>query len=86
MKAGRGRRDVEARLDEAAGLAEAIGVNVADKLHFQDPPARPGDPVRLGPGRAIAEAVRQAEAELVIVDARSRRSSRRIWRPRPRPR
>jgi GTPase len=69
MKAGRGRRDVEARLDEAAGLAEAIGVEVADRLHFRIRSPRPATLFGSGQVEAIAEAVARDEAELVIVDA-----------------
>ena len=63
------RRDPSARLDEAAGLAGAIGVEVEDKLHFRIRAPRPA--TLFGPGQVqqIADAVRQAEAELVIVDA-----------------
>jgi len=67
---GRGaRRDPAARLDEAAGLAEAIGVAVEDKLHFKIRSPRPA--TLFGPGQVerIADSVRLAEAELVIVDA-----------------
>ena len=69
MKAGRGRRDVEARLEEAAGLAEAIGVEVADRLHFKIRSPRPATLFGSGQVEAIAEAVVRDEAELVIVDA-----------------
>jgi len=69
MKAGRGRRDVDARLDEAAGLAEAIGVEVADRLHFRIRSPRPATLFGSGQVEAIAEAVARDEAELVIVDA-----------------
>jgi GTP-binding protein HflX len=63
------RRDPGARLEEAAGLAEAIGIAVEDKLHFRIRSARPA--TLFGPGQVqqIADAVLQAEAELVIVDA-----------------
>jgi GTP-binding protein HflX len=63
------RRDPEARLAEAAGLAEAIGVAVEDRLHFKIRSPRPA--TLFGPGQVerIADAVRLAEAELVIVDA-----------------
>jgi GTP-binding protein HflX len=63
------RRDPDARLAEAAGLAEAIGVVVEDRLHFRIRSPRPA--TLFGPGQVerIADAVRLAEAELVIVDA-----------------
>ncbi|HEX6374312.1 MAG TPA: GTPase HflX [Allosphingosinicella sp.] len=69
MSGGRGRRDVEARLEEAAGLAEAIGLNVADRLHFRIRSPRPATLFGSGQVEAIAEAVARDEAELVIVDA-----------------
>jgi GTP-binding protein HflX len=69
MKAGRGSRDVDARLDEAAGLAEAIGVEVADRLHFRIRSPKPATLFGSGQVEAIAEAVARDEAELVIVDA-----------------
>jgi len=69
MKAGRGRRDVEARLEEAAGLAEAIGLDVADRLHFRIRSPKPATLFGSGQVEAIAEAVARDEADLVIVDA-----------------
>ena len=51
------------------GLAEAIGVDGRGQAPFPHPPAAAGDPVRPGQVERIADAVRQAEAELVIVDA-----------------
>ena len=63
------RRDPAARLDEAAGLAGAIGVAVEERLHFKIRQPRPA--TLFGPGQVerIADAVQAAEAELVIVDA-----------------
>ncbi|HEX8061909.1 MAG TPA: GTPase HflX [Allosphingosinicella sp.] len=69
MKAGRGRRDIDARLDEAAGLAEAIGVDVSDRLHFRIRSPKPATLFGSGQVESIAEAVARDEAELVIVDA-----------------
>jgi GTP-binding protein HflX len=63
------RRDPQARLDEAAGLAEAIGVAVEDKLHFRIRQPKPATLFGSGQVEKIADAVRLAEAELVIVDA-----------------
>ncbi len=63
------RRDVAARLDEAAGLAEAIGIAVEDRLHLKVRAPRPATLFGSGQVDRIAEAVVQAEAELLIVDA-----------------
>jgi GTP-binding protein HflX len=62
------RRDPEARLDEAAGLAEAIGIAVEEKLHFRIRQPRPGTLFGSGQVGRIADALRQSEAELLIVD------------------
>ena len=62
------RRDVEARLEEAAGLAEAIGVVVEEKIHFKIRQPRPATLFGSGQVERIADAVRQNEAELLIVD------------------
>ena len=66
---GEARRDVEARLDEAAGLAEAIGIDVADRLHFQIRAPQPATLFGSGQVEPIADAPSAAEAELLIVDA-----------------
>jgi len=62
-------RTAEARLEEAAGLAGAIGLEVVDKLAFRL--RQPKAATLLGSGQveALAEAARMAEAELVVVDA-----------------
>ncbi|MDQ4087479.1 MAG: GTPase HflX, partial [Pseudomonadota bacterium] len=62
------RRDVSARLDEAAGLAEAIGISVEERLHFKIRQPRPA--TLFGPGQVdrIADTLRASEAELLIVD------------------
>ncbi len=62
------RRDTEARLEEAAGLAEAIGIDVKDKRAFKIRSPRPKTLFGQGQVDAIAEAMVQAEAELLIVD------------------
>jgi GTP-binding protein HflX len=56
-------------LDEAAGLAEAIGIVVADRLHFKIRDAKPGTLFGSGQVESIADVARAAEAELIIVDA-----------------
>nr|WP_295374678.1 GTPase HflX [uncultured Sphingosinicella sp.] len=63
------RRSTEARLDEAAGLAEAIGVVVAEKLSFRVRAPKAATLFGSGQVENMAEAARQAEAELIIVDA-----------------
>ena len=61
-------RDVEARLDEAVGLAEAIGLVVADRVAVRIRQPRPA--TLFGPGQVdrIGDTLRQNEAELLIVD------------------
>ena len=66
--AGQSARDPDSRLEEAAGLALAIGIDVQDRLHFRIRTARPATLFGAGQVDQIAVAVRQAEAELVIVD------------------
>ena len=65
---GGNRRDVDARLEEAAGLAEAIGIAVKEKKHFKVRSPRPATLFGQGQVDSLAEAVRMAEAELLIVD------------------
>jgi GTPase len=66
---GGARRDVDARLDEASGLAEAIGLIVADRLAFKVRSPKPATLFGSGQVESISTAARQAEAELIIVDA-----------------
>jgi len=66
---GGSRRDVDARVNEAAGLAEAIGLVVAQKLHFRVRGARPATLFGKGQVEAIAAVVEEAAAELLVVDA-----------------
>jgi GTP-binding protein HflX len=63
------RRSAEARLDEAAGLAEAIGVDVVERMALKLRQPKPATLFGSGQVESIATAARQAEAELVIVDA-----------------
>ncbi len=62
-------RDSDARLEEAAGLAEAIGIDVVDRLHFRVRQTKPATLFGSGQVDQLAVAVQQNEAELVIVDA-----------------
>jgi GTP-binding protein HflX len=62
-------RDTEARLDEAAGLAAAIGLDVVDRLSFRVRQPKPATLFGSGQVEQIATAARMAEAELVVIDA-----------------
>jgi len=66
---GEGRRDISARLDEAAGLAEAIGIDVAEKLSFKVRAPKAATLFGSGQVERIAETASETEAELIIVDA-----------------
>src|SRR6478736_1184794 len=61
-------RDVDARLDEAAGLAEAIGIDVVERLAFRIRAPKPATLFGSGQVEEIATAVRAQDAQLVIVD------------------
>ena len=63
------RRDTGARLDEAAGLAEAIGIVVAEKMPFKVRAPKAATLFGSGQVETIASAAEEAEAELIIVDA-----------------
>ena len=66
---GNGRRDTEARLDEAAGLAEAIGIVVAERMPFKVRAPKAATLFGSGQVETIASAAEEAEAELIIIDA-----------------
>ncbi|MDB5689877.1 MAG: hypothetical protein JWL91_1753 [Sphingomonas bacterium] len=68
-RGGAEARSVEARLDEAAGLAEAIGVDVIDKISFKLRQPKAATLFGSGQVESIATAARMADASLVIVDA-----------------
>ncbi len=71
-RAGRGpanQRSVAARLDEAAGLAAAIGIDVVKRIAFKLREPKAATLLGSGQVESLATAVRQAQAELVIVDA-----------------
>ncbi|PNU04814.1 GTPase HflX [Novosphingobium guangzhouense] len=71
MKGPRGDRsdlDPEARLEEAKGLALAIGLEVADAMAIVIREARPGTLFGEGQIQNIATACALNEAELIIVD------------------
>ncbi|MEO6215969.1 MAG: GTPase HflX [Sphingomonas sp.] len=62
-------RDAEARLNETAGLAEAIGVVVADKVAIRVRQAKPATLIGSGQVEALAATVRMEEAGLVVFDS-----------------
>jgi len=64
-----GLRDTDARLEEAAGLAAAIGLDVVDRLSFRIRQPKPSTLFGSGQVEQIATAARIEEAELVVVDA-----------------
>lgn len=69
-KVGEGsRRSTEARLDEAEGLAGAIGVDVVARKAFRLRQIRPTTLFGKGQVEEIAELARNNEAKLLIVDA-----------------
>jgi len=64
-----GLRDADARLEEASGLAAAIGLDVVDKLSFRLRQPKPSTLFGSGQVEQIATAARMHDAELVVVDA-----------------
>ncbi|WP_116089897.1 GTPase HflX [Sphingomonas crusticola] len=64
-----GLRDTDARLDEAAGLAVAIGLEVVDRLSFRVRQPKPATLFGSGQVEQIATAARMHDAELIVVDA-----------------
>ena len=66
---GKALRSADARLDEAAGLAEAIGIDVVARRAFRLRSTRPATLFGKGQAESIAEMVAEHEAGLLIVDA-----------------
>ena len=63
------RRSVEARIEEAKGLAEAIGVVIAAERAFRVRSVRPATLLGKGQVEEIAELARDSGSRLLIVDA-----------------
>jgi len=63
-----GTRDVEARLDEAAGLAAAIGIDVVDRVAVHVRAPQPATLFGSGQVESIAARLRAQNAALAIVD------------------
>ena len=63
------RRSAEARIEEAVGLAEAIGIVVAASRAMRVRAVRPATLIGKGQAEEVAELARENEAGLLIVDA-----------------
>ncbi|MDF7773926.1 GTPase HflX [Sphingomonas sp. AOB5] len=66
---GGSSRDADARLEETAGLAMAIGVDVIEKVTFRLRQPKPGTLIGSGQVEALAETVRDRELDLTVFDA-----------------
>lgn len=66
---GDAHRDAEARLDETAGLAAAIGLVVTDKVAVRVRQPKPATLIGSGQAEQLAVQVRLDEADLVVFDA-----------------
>ncbi len=66
---GDARRSAEARIEEAAGLAEAIGISVVATRAFRVRTIRSATLLGKGQVEELAELARGADAKLLIVDA-----------------
>jgi GTPase len=64
----RGMRDAESRLNEAAGLAAAIGIDVLDKRAFKIRKVRSSTLFGAGQVEEIAANARAHDAELIVID------------------
>ena len=63
------RRSADARLEEAAGLAEAIGIHVVAQRAVRVRTVRPATLLGKGQVEEVAELARNEEAKLLIVDS-----------------
>ena len=66
---GGSSRDADARLDETAGLAAAIGVVVVERVTLKVRAPKPATLIGSGQVQQLADTVRMEEAGLVVVDA-----------------
>ncbi|GAA0740240.1 GTPase HflX [Sphingomonas sp. ABOLD] len=66
---GGSSRDAEARLEETAGLAAAIGVDVVERVAVRLRQPKPGTLIGSGQVDTLAEAVRNGELQLAVFDA-----------------
>jgi GTP-binding protein HflX len=66
---GSSSRDAEGRLEETAGLAAAIGVEVQEKVAIKLRQPKPGTLIGSGQVEALAETVRDKDLQLAVFDA-----------------
>ena len=66
---GDASRDVDARLEETAGLAAAIGVEVVERIAYRVRQPKPATLIGSGQVELLATQVRMEEAGLVVFDA-----------------
>lgn len=66
---GGSSRDAEARLEETAGLALAIGIEVVERAALRIRAPKPGTLIGSGQVEALAETVRDRELGLAVFDA-----------------
>lgn len=66
---GGSSRDADARLEETAGLAAAIGIQVHEKVALRIRSPKPGTLIGSGQVEALAETVRDRELQLAVFDA-----------------
>ncbi|MBN8813246.1 MULTISPECIES: GTPase HflX [unclassified Sphingomonas] len=66
---GGSSRDAGARLEETAGLAAAIGVDVVERVPLRIRAPKPGTLIGSGQVEALAETVRDRELTLAVFDA-----------------
>ena len=69
LTSGKPMRSAEARLDEAAGLAAAIGIDVVGRKAVRIRAPRPASLFGKGQAEEIAQSVEENGAKLLIVDA-----------------
>ncbi len=66
---GDAARDAEARLEETAGLAMAIGLDVVERVALRVRAPKPATLIGSGQVEQVAQQVRMEEAQLVVFDA-----------------
>jgi GTP-binding protein HflX len=69
IRIGGSSRDADARLEETAGLAAAIGVDVVERVPLRIRAPKPGTLIGSGQVEALAETVRDRELTLAVFDA-----------------